>query len=120
MVYNNIHVENSTVGVINTGDVKSIDSVVTSAKQGGKEELAAALKHFTEAVLQSAELGQEQKNDVISQLAFLSQQTVAKEKQAPSVLRSIAVAIERTINGVASLVTLWPVLDSHLRPFLGY
>jgi hypothetical protein len=32
MVFNNIRVENSTVGVINTGDVKSIDSVVSTAK----------------------------------------------------------------------------------------
>lgn len=35
-VFNNIHVENSTVGVINTGDVRSIDAVVGSAKKGGK------------------------------------------------------------------------------------
>ena len=119
-VFNNIHVENSTVGVINTGDVKNIDSVVGSAKKGGDAALATALKQFTEAVLQATELAQDQKNDVISQLAFLSQQAVAKDKQAASVLRSIATGIERSVNGVASLVTLWPILHAHLQPYLGF
>jgi hypothetical protein len=45
-VFNNIRVENSTVGVINTGEVQSIDSVVSSARTAGDEQLAAALKNF--------------------------------------------------------------------------
>jgi len=119
IVLNNIRVENSTVGVINTGDLKSIDSVVTTAKTAGHEALATALKEFTEAVLISQDLQQEAKNETISQLAFLSQQVVSKQKQAPSVIRSIIFSIERTINGAASLVTLWPLLHDRLRPLLG-
>jgi hypothetical protein len=69
MVFNNIRVENSTVGVIYSGDVKSIDSVVTTAKTAGHE-----ITRYN---------------------------------------------IERTINGAASLVTLWPLLHDHLRPLLG-
>ena len=118
MVFNNIHVENSTIGVINTGDVKSIDSVVSTAKNSGNEALASTLKNFTEAVLSATDLNQEQKNDVISQLAFLSQQAIVNEKQAPGVIRSIIAGIERTINGVASLIALWPLLHEHLKPLL--
>jgi hypothetical protein len=120
MVFNNIHVENSTVGVINTGDVQTIDSVVSSAKTAGNESLALALKNFTEAVLDSGDLQQDQKNDVIGQLAFLSQQAIAKTKQAPSVIRSIVSGIERTVNGAASLVTLWPLLHAQFQPFFGF
>jgi hypothetical protein len=101
MVFNNIRLENSTVGVVNTGDVKSIGSVVTTAKTAGHEALATAFKEFTEAVLTSQDLQQEAKNETISQLAFLSQQVVSKQKQAPSVIRSIIFSIERTINGAA-------------------
>ena len=118
--FNNIHVENSTVGVVNTGDVKSIDSVVSSAKTGGNLALASALKDFTQAVLDSNELKCDQKNDVVSQLAFLSQQAVSKDKQAPTVMRAVLAGIERAINGSASLVTLWPILNAHLQPFLGF
>jgi hypothetical protein len=108
MVFNNIRVENSTVGVINTGDVKSIDSVVSTAKTAGNEGLASALKDFTEAVLNTVDLQQDQKNEVVGQLAFLSQQAMAQQKQAPSVMRAIISGIERAINGSASLITLWP------------
>ncbi len=119
MTFNNIRVENSTVGVINTGDVESIDSVVSAAKTAGNEELASALKYFTEAVLNTADLQQNQKSEVVGQLAFLSQQAVAEQKQAPSVMRAITSGIERAINGSASLIALWPLLHDQIKPFLG-
>jgi hypothetical protein len=55
------------------------------------------LKNFTEAVLSTADLPQDQKNEVVGQLAFLSQQAVAKEKQSPSVMRAIISGIERRL-----------------------
>jgi hypothetical protein len=118
MVFNNIRVSNSVIGVVNTGDVKSIDSVVTTVKGKGDEKLAIALRDFTQAVLDTQDLPQENKNEVLSQLSFLSQQIVTEPKQAPSVMRSILSGIERGIHTSASLVTMWPLLYALLKAAL--
>jgi len=118
MVFNNIRVENSVVGVINTGDVKSIDSVVTTVKDKGEEKLANVLRDFTQAVVDAQDLPPDTKNEVLSQLSFLAQQIVTEPKQAPSVMRSILSGIERAINASASLVTIWPLLYSLLKTAL--
>ena len=115
MVLNNIRVENSVVGVLNTGDVKSIDSVVTTVRAKGDEKLAATLRDFTQVVLDAQDLPQESKNEVLSHLSFLSQQIVTEPKHAPSVMRSILSGIERGIHAAASLVTLWPLLYPLLK-----
>jgi hypothetical protein len=73
-----MHVENSTVGVINTGDVKSIDSVVTSARTAGNEDLATALTQFTEAVLQAPQLLQDQKTTLSATLRFWTEGVVRR------------------------------------------
>jgi len=70
-------------------------------------------------VLDSNDLEMDKKNDVVAQLAFLSQQVVSQQKQAPVVMMAVVSSIERMINGAASLVTLWPFLHEHLKPLLG-
>ncbi len=119
VVLNNIRIENSTVGVINTGDVKSIDSVVSAVKAKGNDKLALGLRDFTEAVIGDQSLPQQSKNEVLSQLAFLSQQVIAEQKESPSVMGAVVSGIERAINLSASLVTLWPLLHAMLKPLLG-
>jgi hypothetical protein len=52
-------------------------------QQKGDAALATALKDFTEAVLDNTELRQSGKNEILSQLSFLAQQLVSREKAAP-------------------------------------
>lgn len=119
-MFNNIRVENSTVGVINTGDVKAIDSVVSTVSAQGNQKLATGLRDFTQAVIDDPLLAQENKNEALSQLSFLSHEVIADQKQPATIIRSIMTGVERAINGSASLVTLWPLLHEALKPVLGF
>jgi hypothetical protein len=49
----NINVHNSTVGVINSANVGTIDVAVTVLKQSGDPQLAEALRNLSEAIIAS-------------------------------------------------------------------
>jgi hypothetical protein len=114
MTFNNISVNKSVVGAINTGNVQSIDVAIRDIKQKGTPaaaEMAKALKEFTEATLQATDLEQTAKNDLVEQVAFLTDQlrTKSADRKTGMVSRTLT-----TIGTAAStsnaLVALWPHL----------
>ena len=114
VTFNNIHVDRSIVGAINTGAIAKLDVAMTGAhNMGGRaEELATALRNLTQAVLDSAALQIETKNEIIEDLAFILEQIGQK---GPGVKQSgpVMAILERvnSILGTASdLSTVWTVL----------
>jgi hypothetical protein len=116
---NNIRVDHSVVGAINTAEVQRIDIALSDIKIGGQEELAAQLRDFTEAVIASTELNREIKDDVLGQVSFLAQQVQAPQKSAPGILKSVASGVAVAISSVNSLVVLWTKLHPLLIHAIG-
>jgi hypothetical protein len=54
MTLNNINVDRSTIGALNTGNIASLDIVMTRIHD--QPELYQAIKNFTEAILNSTEI----------------------------------------------------------------
>lgn len=119
MTFNNIRVDRSVVGAINTGEVQRIDVALTNIRFAGNEELASALRDFTEAVLATNELSQQLKNDLLGQISFLSEQVRATAKQAPGVLKTVMGGVASGVSTVASLVSLWEKLEPLLARSFG-
>ena len=106
--YNNIRVDRSTIGVLNTGTIGNVDGARTRRKQAGESDLAAAVKAFTEALLQSSEAGRDVKNQVLEILsAVAAEATAPKEKRRPAVIRPLLQEISTLVQGVAALSALW-------------
>ena len=113
---NNINVDKSVIGSINTGNIGQIDVALSNIKNGGDDELANIIKEFTEAVLTSIELTIEMKNEIIEQLSFLSgQAAVPKESQKGSIIKTILSTIGKGIQHIPSLLALF----EKLGPFFG-
>ncbi len=113
---NNINVEKSVIGSINTGNIGQIEVALSNIRNGGDDELANNIKEFTEAVLASTELTIEMKNEIVEQLSFLSgQATVPKESQKGSIIKPILSTIGKGIQHIPSLLTLF----EKLGPFFG-
>jgi len=104
---NNINVENSVIGAINTGNISQIDVSLTNIKNCGNEDLAENLKKFTEAILNTEEISPQIKNEIIEQLSFLSSQAeLPKENQKLSIIKPILNIIEKSIENLPVLITL--------------
>ena len=123
MTYNNISVNNSVVGAINTGNVQTIDVAIEKVKQQGTPravELAKALKEFTEATLQTTDLGPTAKNDVVEQVAFLTDQlrTKSADRKTGMITRTLT-NISTAVSTSNALVTLWPHLHHLFNSVFG-
>lgn len=111
----NIHVNNSIVGTINTGSIGTVDQSISALVRSGEPALAEAIKGLSEAILQSGDLTQNQKNELIESLSVIS-----REAATPAGARQNTVALsllEKTmkITALANDITdvcqkWWPVL----------
>jgi len=104
MTFNNINVSNSIIGTINTGNVRSIDVSLSVIREQGDDEAVGAIKNLTEAVLQSNELIVDQKNEILEQLAFVTDQlSQPKEKRQRSLIKPILTGIGSTLSTINTL-----------------
>jgi hypothetical protein len=123
MTYNNISVNNSVVGAINTGNVKRIDVAIERIKQqgsAGAADFAESLKQFTEATLEAADLDQTAKDEMTEQLSFLTDQIQTKsEERKPGMIGRTLTNISTAAAASNSLVTLWPHLHHLFNAVFG-
>ncbi len=118
VTFNNIRIDRSNVGVVNTGQAGRIDAVVTYSEETGHPELAKALADFTQAVVDSKDVEQATRDAIIEQLSFLASQT-ATEKKQPSITSAVFSGLEKTIRTVSGLIKLWEQLGPLLKNSLG-
>lgn len=106
----NIKIDNSIVGVINTGTAQTIDVAMSQIQQHGSQALATELQKLTQTIIDSLDLNTTQKNEALEHLAFLATQAaIPKEKRQAAVARVVLPALERLLNLSASLVAIWQV-----------
>ena len=116
VTFNNINVDNSVVGSINTGEIKRLDITMDHIKTQGNKELVTALKEFTEAVFAEASLDIAIKNQIIEQLSFLTSQSILpKEKRKSGIVKAVLLGLKDTVSTIASLVVLWGKLQPLLE-----
>lgn len=107
MTLNNITVNDSVVGVINTGQVQQLDVAVDVIRNAGDSSLADALRQLSQAVIDAPDLELERKKDAIEQVAFLAEQaSLPKEQRQSSIGKMVIVGPERVLNAIVR-----PVLE---------
>lgn len=114
---NNININNSVVGTINTGSIGMLDQCISALVQLGNEEVAASVKAITEAVLKSNDLTQNQKNEVIESLSVISREAAtpeaSRQNTAALSLLDKAVKITSAANDISDIcLKFWPLLIS--------
>jgi len=106
-VYNNIKINNSTVGVLNTGDLARIDAVITLTKDTDVEPIGRLLTAFTQAVIDAKEVEQNAKKELIELVQALGEQVVGSQgTRKPSVIMTIVRAIEERAKGIVALAAI--------------
>jgi hypothetical protein len=116
--WNNIRIDRSVIGAVNTGQITKLDIAMSGLKQAGAEDLAQNVAKLTEAVLQAIELNDQAKNDVMEQLNFLLVQiSTPKEHQQHGMIRAALKNLKDTLETISSLASLWNQLQSLLGDF---
>ena len=105
---NNVKIDRSSIGVLNTGTIGTVDAAVSTLKQSGESDAAETFTKLTEAMARDSELTIEQKNQVVELLSVLSTEATApKERRRGSAMLPLLERLSTLISGAASLAQLW-------------
>jgi hypothetical protein len=111
VTFNNIKVDSSVIGSINTGQVEQINVAMDNIKAGGNDELANSIKQFTKAVLAEKELNAKSRGELIEQLSFVASQCASpKQVRKPPIVNAVLQEIDKVAMKFASLAPLWTPL----------
>lgn len=107
-----IKISNSTIGILNTGQINNIKSIAVNIgklNDSGLTDVAAAINALTDAVAGSNELADKVKTSTLEQLESLSEQALLpeKERMKPSILSAIGTAVESTLTAAGGLAEIW-------------
>jgi len=112
VVLNNISVDRSVIGSVNTGNVERIDSAITIIKQSGEEELSEAIQKLSEAVLTNQEVDSEVKKEILDILSVLSSQAVMpNESRNSSAMQTLINRLGTLYNSIKTLKGIWETLS---------
>ena len=112
---NNISVNNSVVGTINTGSIGSVDQSISALVQLGEPALAEAIKSLSEAILQSADLTRSQRNELVEIMSVLAKEAATPKEARRSTVAQTLLDKAMKITSLANDITdvcqkWWPVL----------
>ena len=114
---NNFTISQSQIGVLNTGSIEKIDAAITLSKGSDAELIGVEIRALTEAVIQSQELDDKEKSDIIDLTETLSEEVVGKRK--PATISAVMKEIVDRVNGVAALASAANKLRDALGALLG-
>lgn len=117
---NNIHIDRSTVGVLNTGQMEGIQRIDINISRLGEISIAEALRALTEAVVSTQAISIEQRSDMLDQLHGLSEQALLPPAQRNSgVLKAIINVLAGGLNTASGLATIWGTWGDTIRTYFG-
>jgi hypothetical protein len=105
---NNIKVDRSTIGVLNTGNLEIVDSAVTVLRESDQgNKVAEAVLELTHAVLASA-LPAPAKDEALELLGGVATEAGApQERRRPALAKALLDSLGTILTSAAALADLW-------------
>ena len=117
---NNIHIKDSTVGVINTGLIERVDVAIGALKRAGEEDIADAVRQLAEAIVSAQDLEPARKNDAMEMLESVAgEATQPPERRRKAAVRPLLSALAEILKTSAALSALWEKVGGPLLAAFG-
>jgi hypothetical protein len=119
ITYNYLHIETMTGSNVQQG---TTNSQITTTQMITTEQLRArdALKVLSEAVVKDTSISDTQKNELLDQITFLSEQSGASAKdRKPGLIKATFSALTEAAHTVTSMSGAWQIAEPILRSLFG-
>jgi len=119
-----INISNSTIGILNTGEMEDIHSIslaVSTLAKSGETEIAESLKHITEALADSEDLSEQNRSEIIELLEELGTQAILspQDRVNRSVIKALLSTIGSTLGAAGGLAEVWSTWGSAILAYFG-
>jgi hypothetical protein len=117
---NNIRINNSVVGTVNTGTIGSVDNAVTVLRDSGQFDMAAAMVALVQAVTGNAAIQVAEQREAIEILSTLFEEaTTPSNQRKPAVIKTLAGRLQTILSTTADLTCLWAQYGPVIHAALG-
>ena len=117
---NHISISGSQIGVLNTGNIDSLNQSISHLYTASLKDLADNIRNFSQAVIGDTKLTNEQKSEVIEELDFVTKELFKKpENRKANIIRMLVNKISSVTQFAASALTIWQILQPLLEKYLG-
>jgi hypothetical protein len=115
---NHIAINNSQIGVLNTGNIQNLNQTIDSLYSASETQLAENVKKFSEAILNEQKLTKVQQNEVLESLDVITKELFQKpENRRNTVAKTLMNGISSLMGFAANSATVWQVLYPLLQKF---
>jgi len=115
---NHIAINNSQIGVLNTGNIQNLNQTIDSLYSSSQTELAENVKKFSEAILNEQSITKEQQSEVLESLDLITKELFQKpESRRKAVVKTLMSGISEITELAANSLTIWQVLYPLLQKF---
>jgi hypothetical protein len=113
---NNFHVNDSSIGVLNTANLEIVDTAITALKANPRtQDVAEAISRLAGAIA-DAKLPKENKDEAIEILSTVAAEATAPEgKRKSSVARRLLSGLPTLIQTSASAIEIWRTVEPIIR-----
>ena len=118
----NIVINDSSVGVVNTGEIEKLEDVNNNANvNSSDEEIKNILYQLIKLVNQSNNVNCQYKTELEEHLKTLIEQvSIPNDKRLKkSTIKAILTTIQGTMGSAADLATIWDVVGNSINQFFG-
>jgi len=114
--HNHIAINNSQIGVLNTGNINNLNQTIDSLYSASQKDLADNIKKFSEAIIAETKLEDTQKNEVLESLDIITKELFQKpENRKKSVVKVLMGQIAGIAGFTADALAIWQVLHPMLQ-----
>jgi hypothetical protein len=118
MNVHNINVDNSVIGVLNTGCIESVSNAITMLRESGADEIASAISKLTQSVIDTQDASNESKNEILELLSVIADEArKPKQDRRSAVLRPLLSELATGFSGLAGLSQLWQEYGPMIQAF---
>ena len=115
---NHISINNSQVGVVNTGNIQNLNQTIDSLYSASQKDLADNIKKFSEAIIAETKINDTQKGEVLESLDIITKELFQKpESRKKSVVKVLMGQIAGVAGFTADALAIWQVLYPMLQKF---
>jgi hypothetical protein len=112
----NFHVNDSSIGVLNTGNLEIVDTAISALKANSQtQDLAGAISKLASAIA-DADLPKENKNEAIEIFSTVATEATApRDRKKSSVVKRLLAALPTLIQTSASAIEIWKAVEPVIR-----
>lgn len=109
---NFIQIDRSVIGSVNTGVIGSLNQTMENIANNINEDLAKQLSEFIKQAIESKEIADKEKEELLEKLTFLSEQIVTPpEKRKTSLVKSVLSSVKDIVTSAVALEQLWQKIE---------